>query len=184
MATGVGQHQMWAAQFYKCRHPRTFVTSGGLGTMGFGLPSAIGAAVGAPDRTVWCIDGDGSFMMTNQELAPARQHKIPVKVAILNNQCLGMVRQWQTMFWDHRLSAIDLSHQPDFVKLAEAYGAVGLRAEKPSEVRGVIEKAMEVNDRPVIVDFRVARHENCLPMIPAGQTVEQMILDRPRKSIG
>ncbi len=184
MATGVGQHQMWAAQFYKCRHPRTFVTSGGLGTMGFGLPSAIGAAVGAPDRTVWCIDGDGSFMMTNQELAPARQHKIPVKVAILNNQCLGMVRQWQTMFWDHRLSAIDLSHQPDFVKLAEAYGAVGLRAQKPSEVRGVIEKAMEVNDRPVIVDFRVARHENCLPMIPAGQTVEQMILERPRKSIG
>ena len=179
VSTGVGQHQMWAAQFYKCRHPRTFVSSGGLGTMGFGLPAAIGAAVGVTDRPNWCVDGDGSFIMTSEELMPAVQHKIPVKVAILNNFCLGMVRQWQTMFWDERLSSVDLSYQPDFVKLAEAYGAVGLRVEKPSDVRRVIDEANDITDRPVVVDFRVNSHENCLPMIPAGQTVDQMIVERP-----
>jgi len=180
VATGVGQHQMWAAQFYKCTTPRTFITSGGLGTMGFGLPSAIGAAVGVPDKQVWCIDGDGSFIMTSEELMPAVQHKIPVKVAILNNFCLGMVRQWQSLFWDQRLSAIDLSYQPDFVKLAEAYGAVGMRVTKPEDIRPTIEKANEINDRPVVVDFHVAKDENVLPMIPAGQTVEQMMLEKPR----
>lgn len=180
ISTGVGQHQMWAAQFYKCKHPRTFVTSGGLGTMGFGLPSAIGAAVGVPERPVWCVDGDGSFIMTSEELMPAVQHKIPVKVAILNNFCLGMVRQWQSLFWDSRLSAVDLSYQPDFVKLAEAYGAVGIRVTKPEEVRPAIEKAMEINDRPVVVDFHVVREENVLPMIPAGQTVHDMMVEKPR----
>jgi len=176
----VGQHQMWAAQFYRCKHPRTFITSGGLGTMGFGLPAAIGCAVGVPDRAVWCVDGDGSFIMTSEELMPAVQHRIPVKVAIINNFCLGMVRQWQSLFWDERLSAIDLSYQPDFVKLAEAYGAVGIRVTRPEEIRPAIEKASEINDRPVVVDFHVVRDENVLPMIPAGQTIEQMMVEKPR----
>lgn len=180
VTTGVGQHQMWAAQFYRCKHPRTFITSGGLGTMGFGLPAAIGCAVGVPDRAVWCVDGDGSFIMTSEELMPAVQHRIPVKVAIINNFCLGMVRQWQSLFWDERLSAIDLSYQPDFVKLAEAYGAVGIRVTRPEEIRPAIEKASEINDRPVVVDFHVVRDENVLPMIPAGQTIEQMMVEKPR----
>jgi acetolactate synthase-1/2/3 large subunit len=180
VTTGVGQHQMWAAQFYRCKHPRTFITSGGLGTMGFGLPAAIGCAVGVPDRPVWCVDGDGSFIMTSEELMPAVQHRIPVKVAIINNFCLGMVRQWQSLFWDERLSAIDLSYQPDFVKLAEAYGAVGIRVTRPEEIRPAIEKASEINDRPVVVDFHVVRDENVLPMIPAGQTIEQMMVEKPR----
>ncbi len=180
VATGVGQHQMWAAQFYRCKYPRSFISSGGLGTMGFGLPAAIGAAVGVTDRPVWCLDGDGSFIMTNEELMPAVQHKIPVKVAIVNNFCLGMVRQWQQMFYDQRLSAVDLSYQPDFVKLADAYGAVAIKVEKPSEVRPAFDEANSINDRPVVVDFRVAREENCLPMIPAGQTIEQMMVEKPR----
>ncbi len=180
VTTGVGQHQMWAAQFYRCKYPRTFITSGGLGTMGFGLPAAIGCAVGVPDRPVWCVDGDGSFIMTSEELMPAVQHRIPVKVAIINNFCLGMVRQWQSLFWDQRLSAIDLSYQPDFVKLAEAYGAVGMRVTKPEEIRPAIEKANEINDRPVVVDFHVVKDENVLPMIPAGQTIEQMMVEKPR----
>ncbi|MCC6483572.1 MAG: biosynthetic-type acetolactate synthase large subunit [Armatimonadetes bacterium] len=180
VATGVGQHQMWAAQFYRCKHPRSFVTSGGLGTMGFGLPAAIGAAVGVTDRPVWLVDGDGSFIMTNEELMPAVQHKIPVKIAIINNFCLGMVRQWQQMFYDQRLSAVDLSYQPDFVKLADAYGAVGIKVQKPSEVRAAIDEANSVTDRPVVIDFQVAPEENCLPMIPAGQTIQQMLVEKPR----
>jgi len=136
--------------------------------------------VGVPDRAVWCVDGDGSFIMTSEELMPAVQHRIPVKVAIINNFCLGMVRQWQSLFWDERLSAIDLSYQPDFVKLAEAYGAVGIRVTRPEEIRPAIEKASEINDRPVVVDFHVVRDENVLPMIPAGQTIEQMMVEKPR----
>jgi len=180
VATGVGQHQMWAAQFCKCKYPRTFISSGGLGTMGFGLPAAIGAAAGVPDRTVWCVDGNGSFIMTSEELMPAVAEGLPVKVAILNNQCLGMVRQWQTLFWDKRLSGVDLSRQPDFVKLADAYGAVGMRVTKASEVRKAIDNANEITDKPVVIDFRVAPDENVLPMIPAGQTIEQMMVERPR----
>jgi len=174
---GVGQHQMWAAMFYKFKYPRQFINSGGLGTMGFGLPAGIGAKIGRPDREVWVVDGDGSFVMTMQEVITAVQYKIPVKVAIINNAYLGMVRQWQELFYDKRYSEVDLSVQPDFVKLAEAMGAVGFRAEKPKEVREVIEEARKIEDKPVIIDFWVDREENVLPMVPAGKSYRDMILD-------
>ncbi|RUM32772.1 MAG: biosynthetic-type acetolactate synthase large subunit [Aquifex sp.] len=174
---GVGQHQMWAAMFYKFKYPRQFINSGGLGTMGFGLPAGIGAKIGRPDREVWVVDGDGSFVMTMQEIITAVQYKIPVKVAIINNAYLGMVRQWQELFYEKRYSEVDLSVQPDFVKLAESMGAVGLRAKKPKEVREVIEEARKVEDKPVIVDFWVDREENVLPMVPAGKSYKDMILE-------
>jgi len=155
LSAGVGQHQMWAAMFYRFSFPRQFINSGGLGTMGFGLPAGIGAKVGRPDIPVFVIDGDGSFMMTMQEIVTAVHYKIPVKVAIINNGYLGMVRQWQELFYDKRYSEVDLSIQPDFVKLAEACGAVGFRAEKPSEVREILEEAMKIEDKPVIMDFHV-----------------------------
>ncbi|HIP43525.1 MAG TPA: biosynthetic-type acetolactate synthase large subunit [Aquifex aeolicus] len=174
---GVGQHQMWAAMFYKFKYPRQFINSGGLGTMGFGLPAGIGAKIGRPDREVWVVDGDGSFVMTMQEIITAVQYKIPVKVAIINNAYLGMVRQWQELFYENRYSEVDLSVQPDFVKLAESMGAVGLRAKKPKEVREVIEEARKIEDKPVIVDFWVDREENVLPMVPAGKPYKDMILE-------
>ncbi|AAC06706.1 biosynthetic-type acetolactate synthase large subunit [Aquifex aeolicus] len=174
---GVGQHQMWAAMFYKFKYPRQFINSGGLGTMGFGLPAGIGAKIGRPDREVWVVDGDGSFVMTMQEVITAVQYKVPVKVAIINNAYLGMVRQWQELFYDKRYSEVDLSVQPDFVKLAEAMGAVGMRAKKPKEVREVIEEARKIDDRPVIIDFWVDREENVLPMVPAGKSYKDMILE-------
>ncbi len=177
---GVGQHQMWAAMFYRYSFPRQFLNSGGLGTMGFGLPAGIGAKVGRPDREVFVIDGDGSFVMTMQEIITAVQYRIPVKVAIINNAYLGMVRQWQELFYDKRYSEVDLSFQPDFVKLAEAMGAVGFRAEKPKEVREVLEEAMKVEDRPVILDFVVDREENVLPMVPPGKSYKDMILEDGR----
>jgi len=180
VVTDVGQHQMWAAQFYKCTFPRSFISSGGLGTMGFGLPAAVGAQVARPDKTVFHIAGDGSIQMTIQELTPAVAHKLPIKTAIMNNRYLGMVRQWQELFWNGRYSGVDLSAQPDFVKLAEAYGAVGMRIEKPEEVRPALEKAMQVADRPTIMDFRIAREENVFPMIPAGQSIEEMMVHRPK----
>ncbi len=177
LSAGVGQHQMWAAMFYKFSFPRQFINSGGLGTMGFGLPAGIGAKVGRPDLPVFVIDGDGSFVMTMQEIITAVQYKIPVKVAIINNGYLGMVRQWQELFYDKRYSEVDLSIQPDFVKLAEACGAVGMRAEKPSEVREILEEAMKIEDRPVIMDFHVDREENVFPMVPAGKSYRDMILE-------
>lgn len=173
-ASGVGQHQMWAAQFIRYEHPRTWLNSGGLGTMGYAVPAAMGAKVGMPDRTVWAIDGDGCFQMTNQELATCALEGIPIKVAVINNSSLGMVRQWQTLFYDGRYSNTDLNtgHQtariPDFVKLAEAYGCVGLRAESVGEVDDTIKKAMEINDRPVVVDFVVSRDAMVWPMVAAG----------------
>ncbi len=182
ITAGVGQHQMWAAMYYKYSFPRQFLNSGGLGTMGFGLPSAIGAKVGRPDKEVFCIDGDGSFLMTMQEIITAVQYKIPVKVAIVNNAYLGMVRQWQELFYDRRYSEVDLSLQPDFVKLAESMGAVGFRAEKPKEVREILEEAMKVEDKPVIMDFVVDREENVLPMVPAGKSYRDMILEDGRKA--
>ncbi|NPV27318.1 MAG: biosynthetic-type acetolactate synthase large subunit [Firmicutes bacterium] len=175
ITTEVGQNQMWAAQYYKFKQPRTMVTSGGLGTMGFGFPAAIGAQIGCPEAVVFDIAGDGSFQMNSQELATAVEYKLPVKVAILNNQYLGMVRQWQEFFYGGRYSYSDISCAPDFVKLAEAYGAVGLRATRPDEVRPVLEQAMAVKDRPVIIDFVVDRTENVCPMVPPGGSLTNMM---------
>ncbi len=174
ICTEVGQNQMWAAQYYRFSKPRTFISSGGLGAMGFGLPAAIGAKVGVPDKTVIDIAGDGSIQMVAQELATAVVNKIPVKVMILNNGYLGMVRQWQEFFWDKRYSHTNIYNSVDFVKLAEAYGAVGIRVTKPEEVQGAIEKALKI-DNVVMVDFRIEREENVYPMVPAGSTVDNII---------
>ncbi len=168
---GVGQHQMWAAQFIGYEHPGTFINSGGAGTMGFAVPAAMGAKMGRPDSTVWAIDGDGCFQMTNQELATCAIEGVPIKVAVIDNGSLGMVRQWQTLFYDERYSNTDLQQVkriPDFVKLAEAYGCVGLRCERPEDVDATIRKAMEINDVPVVVDFVVHRDAMVWPMVAAG----------------
>jgi acetolactate synthase I/II/III large subunit len=175
ITTEVGQNQMWAAQFYKFNLPRRFVTSGGLGTMGFGLPAAIGAKIAFPDRHVIDIAGDGSIQMNIQELATARQYHCPVKVAILNNGYLGMVRQWQELFYGKRYSSTVMETVPDFVELARAYGAVGLRAVKKSEVEAVIKEAL-ATDNVVIMDFKVAREEGVYPMVPAGKATTEMLL--------
>jgi acetolactate synthase-1/2/3 large subunit len=175
ITTEVGQNQMWAAQFYNFANPRSFLSSGGLGTMGYGFPAAIGAQMGNPDRIVIDIAGDGSFQMNLQELATVVQYRLPVKVAILNNRFLGMVRQWQQLFYDKRYSSTCIHCAPDFVKLAEAFGAVGLRAEKPEEVAPVIEQALAIN-KPVVMDFRVDPEENVAPMVPAGGALKDMIL--------
>jgi acetolactate synthase-1/2/3 large subunit len=176
ITTEVGQNQMWAAQFFKYDKPRTFLTSGGLGTMGFGFPAAIGAQIAFPKSTVAVIAGDGSLQMNIQELATAVQYKLPVKVVILNNMVLGMVRQWQELFFDKRYSHTCISVAPDFVKLADAYGAVGLRAKKPSEVESVLKEGLAVKDRPVLMDFRVDQFEGVYPMVPAGQPLNKMLL--------
>ena len=173
-AAGVGQHQMWAAQFIKYERPNSWLNSGGAGTMGYSVPAAMGAKVAEPDRTVWAIDGDGCFQMTNQELATCAINNIPIKVAIINNSSLGMVRQWQTLFYDGRHSFTDLEtghasrRVPDFVKLADAYGALGIRVEKADEVDAAIELALATNDRPVVIDFVVSRDSMVWPMVPQG----------------
>ena len=176
ITTEVGQNQMWAAQFYKFDKPRTFLTSGGLGTMGFGFPAAIGAQVAFPDKIVIDIAGDGSIQMNIQEMATAVQYKLPVKVAILNNKFLGMVRQWQEFFYEKRYSHTCISVAPDFVRLAEAYGAVGLRATKPEEGDPVIKEALTVKSKPVLMDFVVDPEEDVYPMVPAGQPLNKMLL--------
>jgi acetolactate synthase-1/2/3 large subunit len=175
IATEVGQNQMWAAQFYQLKEPGHFITSGGLGAMGFGLPAAIGAQVGAPGKQVVDIAGDGSIQMNIQELATAVQYNLPVKVVILNNGFLGMVRQWQELFYKRRYSSTKFAHAPDFVKLAEAYGAVGLRAKKPEEVASVLKQGLECN-KPVIMDFIVEPEESVYPMVPAGVSIKKMLL--------
>ncbi len=177
LVSGVGQHQMWAAQYWRFDHPDSWVNSGGAGTMGFAVPAAVGAKVGQPHRTVWAIDGDGCFQMTAQELVTAAAERVPVKVAILNNAYLGMVRQWQEMFYGERYSEVYLSPDlPDYVKWAEAMGCVGLRAESPDDVAAVIEKANSIEDRPVVVDFRVDAFEKVFPMVPAGASNDDIVV--------
>jgi acetolactate synthase-1/2/3 large subunit len=175
ITTGVGQHQMWAALFYKHRHPRSFITSGGLGTMGYGFPSGIGAKIGQPERIVFTITGDGSFQMNIQELATASYYNVPLKVAILNNGFLGMVRQWQELFFERRYSETHLEPgNPDFVAVAKGYGVEAFKVERPGDVRPTLEKALAI-DGPVIMDFRVEQEENVFPMIPSGGTVHNTI---------
>ena len=187
-AAGVGQHQMWAAQFIKYENPYTWLNSGGLGTMGYSVPAAMGAKVGCPDKTVWSIDGDGCFQMTNQELATCAVENIPIKVAVINNGNLGMVRQWQTLFYGERYSQTELgthapkdrsaSRVPDFVKLADALGCIGLRCERAEDVDSTIEKAMSINDQPVVVDFTVGKDAMVWPMVAAGTSNDDILAAR------
>ena len=178
LCSGVGQHQMHASQFWKFDHPYTWINSGGLGTMGFSIPAAIGAKAGMPDRRVWAVDGDGNFQMTAQELVTATVEDIPIKVALFNNSYLGMVRQWQEMFYDERFSEVHLSdHVPDYVKWAESMGAVGIRVESPEEVAPAIAKANEIDDRSVVVEFVTDARENVFPMVPAGATNSEVVVD-------
>ncbi|MCT1437704.1 acetolactate synthase large subunit [Brachybacterium paraconglomeratum] len=177
---GVGQHQMWSAQFIEYENPRTWINSGGLGTMGYAVPAAMGAKVGMPEKAVWSIDGDGCFQMTNQELATCVINEIPIKVAVINNSSLGMVRQWQNLFYDQRYSNTELNtghgsrRIPDFVKLADAYGCVGLRCERDEDIDDTIRQAMEINDRPVVVDFTVSADAMVWPMVPAGVSNDEI----------
>ena len=178
--SGVGQHQMWASQFISYEHPRTWLNSGGAGTMGYGVPAAMGAKVGAPDATVWAIDGDGCFQMTNQELVTCALNNIPIKVAIINNESLGMVRQWQTLFYEGRYSNTNLESKrvPNFPMLAESMGCVGLSCERPEDLDKTIEKAMSINDQPVVVDFRVHRDAMVWPMVAAGTSNDEIMIAR------
>ncbi len=188
-AAGVGQHQMWSAQFVKYERPNSWLNSGGAGTMGYAVPAAMGAKVGQPERLVWAIDGDGCFQMTNQELATCTINNIPIKVAVINNSSLGMVRQWQTLFYDKRYSHTDLNTGtdtvmvPDFVKLAEAYGCLGIRVEKEEEIDAAIKLAIETNDRPVVIDFIVSRDSMVWPMVAAGVSNDEVQYARDARPV-
>ncbi|MYG94306.1 MAG: biosynthetic-type acetolactate synthase large subunit [Acidimicrobiia bacterium] len=184
VASGVGQHQMWTSQYWKFNHPYTWVNSGGLGTMGFAIPAAIGAKAGKPDRMIWAVDGDGCFQMTAQELVTATTEGFPIKVALINNSYLGMVRQWQEMFYEERYSEVYLDRDvPDYKKWAEALGCVGIRVDSPEEVEPAIVKANEVDDRPVVVEFRCEAEENVLPMVPAGKTNSEVVVDPSQQDL-
>ena len=183
ITTDVGQHQMWAAQFYKCDAPWNWITSGGAGTMGFGFPAAIGAQIGRPNETVVAVVGDGGFQMTLFELATAVLEKLPLIILVLNNHYLGMVRQWQELFFDNRESGVDLHGNPDFVKLAEAYGATGYNLKRPADVRKVLSKALEHKDGPVLINAEVAKTSNVFPMIPAGAALEDMLIEPPKTKL-
>ena len=182
VTSDVGQHQMWAAQYYGFDKPRRWINSGGLGTMGFGLPSAVGAKVACPDEHVVCLAGDGSLIMNVQELATCVTEEIPVKVFLMNNGYMGMVRQWQELFWDRRYSSVEMGASPDWVKLAEAFGATGLRCENSADLEETMVKALET-DGPVLLDVRVAQEENCYPMIPPGDAARDMV-EAPRAAEG
>lgn len=180
VTTDVGQHQMWCAQFYKTRLDYQWITSGGAGTMGFGMPAAIGAQFGRPDHPVWAVVGDGGFQMTMPELATAATAKLPIKVLIINNAYLGMVRQWQEMFFENRYSGVDLEGNPDFVKLAESFGCKGFRIRRSGDVRRILQQAIDYNDGPCVIDACVEKEGNVFPMIPAGAAVSEMITEKPK----
>jgi acetolactate synthase-1/2/3 large subunit len=179
ITTDVGQHQMWAAQFLRARSSRHWISSGGAGTMGFGFPSAIGAQFGNPEKKVWAIVGDGGFQMTLMELATAFIHKLPVNCLIINNNFLGMIRQWQEMFYDNRVSGADLEGNPDFVKLAQAYGVKGLRIRRSADVDRILKQAHE-DPGPCVVVAEVVKEDNVFPMIPAGASIAEMLIEKPK----
>ena len=185
VASGVGQHQMWTSQNWQFDHPYTWINSGGLGTMGFSIPAAIGAKAGMPDRMVWAVDGDGCFQMTAQELITASVEKIPIKVALLNNAYLGMVRQWQELFYSERYSEVYLSHDmPDYVGWSQSMGCEAIRVEEPDEVDAAIAKANEIDDRPVVVEFRCLSEEKVYPMVPAGGSNDDILVDPSQRDAG
>ncbi len=183
VTTDVGQHQMWTAQFYNFKRPDQWITSGGAGTMGFGFPAAIGAQFGQPKKTVIAICGDGGFQMTLFELSTAVIHKLPIKIVIIDNKYLGMVRQWQELFFDDRLSGVDMVGNPDFVKVAKAYGAKAFRIKRPADVKRLLKQALDYNDGPCLIHAEVIKQDNVFPMVPAGAAAEDMIISRPTKKL-